>query len=423
VTASLVRAAFVRPSPRLCLCIAWGVLLLALSYKRKILGEEGVRPCYFSSIVVGYLVMAWLVAKYSLLRRLRFRSSGGFCVISQLYGLIAYIAIQSTCYPESVRPMLYTTATVFLVFTLAVLSIYLIGWHGFILAFTRLLLWYGLLNVMLVLAQCVWPERLGFMLVPFNESGYGVRICGLPGDPTHLGSFLAIAILLWFVQRRNLSVWWRLAVPVLLATMIATGSRNAILSLLVGGTVSTLVGSRGREVRFIKLCIFMFVIGLLTLWALISTEYGLKFLADSYRFDDENAYSRLNIWQDVFCLAGSLPLMSLLFGSGYLFIQDNYGSPYNALIRICLNHGVFFAAFFMLIVAELFFLGLKDREALRRQTVLALLAYWFSFSMFLDTAFAEFFHITELCFWLASALVVTHRIYASEIPLGHRSSA
>jgi hypothetical protein len=165
------------------------------------------------------------------------------------------------------------------------------------------------------------------------------------------------------------------------------------------------------------------VAGLLSFWAFSYRPYGLEFLADVYRVGDENAYSRLKIWQDVLSLGARLPPISLLFGSGYLFIQDNYGSPYNALIRICLNHGVFFAAFFMLIVAELFFLGLKDREALRRQTVLALLAYWFSFSMFLDTAFAEFFHITELCFWLASALVVTHRIYASEIPLGHRSSA
>ena len=422
MTANLVLPAFVRPSPRLCLCIAWGVLLVALSYKRKILGEEGVRPWYFSSIVVGYLLTAWLVAKYSLLRRLRFRGGVELSLIGLLYGLIAYIAAQSTCYPESVRPMLYATATVFLVFTLAVLSIYLIGWHGFILAITRLLLWYGLLNVMLVLAQCVWPERLRFLLVPFNESGYGVRICGLPGDPTHLGSFLAIAILLWFVQRRSLSIWWRLAVPVLLATMIATGSRNAILSLLVGGTVSTLVGSRGREVRFIKLCIFLFVAGLLSFWA-FSRTCGLEFLADVYRVGDENAYSRLKIWQDVLSLGVGLPTSSLLFGSGYCFIQNNYGSPYNAFIRIFFNHGVLFAVFFMLVVAELFFLGLKDRQVSRRQTILALLAYWFSFSMFLDTAFAEFFHSAELCFWLAAALAVTYEIRVLGIPLAHDSKS
>jgi len=423
VTASVQRPVFGRPAPRLWLCIAWGVLLVALSYKRKILGEEGVRPWYLSCIVLGALLMAWLVVNYSRLRRLRFRAGVELPLIGLLYGFIGYIAVQSTFYPDSVRPVLYSTATVFLIFTLAILSICLIGWHDFILAITRLLLWCGLINVTLVLAQCAWPGRLSFLLVPSNESGFGMRISGLPGDPTHLGSFLAIAILLWFVQRRSLSIWWLPVVAVLLATMIATGTRNAILSLAVSATASILAGPRGRFARWIKLYIFLSVAGLLSFWAFSYTPYGLEFLADVYRVGDENAYSRLKIWQDVLSLGASLPPISLLFGSGYLFIQDNYGSPYNAFIRIFFNHGVLFAAGFMLVVAEFFFLGLKDREVLWRQTVLGLLVYWFSFSMFLDTAFAEFFHITELCFWLASALVVTHRIYASKIPLGHRSSA
>ena len=423
MTASVQRPVFGRPAPRLWLCIAWGVLLVALSYKRKILGEEGVRPWYLSCIVLGALLMAWLVVNYSILRRLRFRAGVELSLIGLLYGFIGYIAVQSTFYPDSVRPVLYSTATVFLIFTLAILSICLIGWHDFILAITRLLLCYGLINVTLVLAQCAWPGRLSFLLVPFNESGFGMRISGLPGDPTHLGSFLAIAILLWFVQRRSLSIWWLPVVAVLLATMIATGTRNAILSLAASATASILAGPRGRFARWIKLYIFLSVAGLLSFWAFSYRPYGLEFLADVYRVGDENAYSRLKIWQDVLSLGASLPPISLLFGSGYLFIQDNYGSPYNAFIRIFFNHGVLFAAGFMLVVAELFFLGLKDREVLWRQTVLGLLVYWFSFSMFLDTAFAEFFHITELCFWLASALVVTHRIYASKIPLGHRSSA
>ena len=396
---------------------------MALSYKRKILGEEGVRPLYFSCIVLEYLLTAWLVAKYSRLRRLRFRDWIGISLIGLLYGFIGYIAVQSTFYPDSVRPMLYSTATVFLIFTLAILSICLIGWHDFILAITRLLLWYGLINVTLVLAQSAWPDRLSFLLVPSNESGFGIRISGLPGDPTHLGSFLAIAILLWFVQRISLSNWWLPIVAVLLATMIATGSRNAILSLALSATASFLAGSRGSFTRGIKLLIFLLGAGLLSFLAFSYTSYGLEFLAGVYRVGDENAYSRLKIWQDVLSWGASLPPISLLFGGGYLFIQDNYGAPYNAFIRIFFNHGVLFAAGFMLVVAEFFFLGLKDREVLWRQTVLGLLVYWFSFSMFLDTAFAEFFHIAELCFWLAAALVVTHRIYASEIPLGHRSSA
>ena len=405
-----------RPAPRLWLWIAWGLLIIALSYKRKVLGEEGIRPWYLPGIGFGYFILAWMALKC---HRLRCSSSRGWlelCLMSILYGLLGYLVVQSAFYPESFRPMLYTTGTAFLIYTLSILSILFIGWHNFILIITKILLCFGIMNIMLVLGQYVWPDELNLLLVPFNESGFGVRISGLPGDPTHLGSFLAVAILLWFVQKKNLSTLWLPVVAFLFAAMIATGSRNATLSLLLGGTVSILAGGRRKWARFIKVYIFILVLGLLTFWALSNTQSGLKSLEDVYRIGDQNAYSRLSIWQEVYGLAGKLTFKSLLFGNGYLFIQDNYGSPYNAFIRIFLNQGFLFVSVFMLVVAGLFVVGLKNCHVFRRQTIFALLAYWLFFSMFLDTAFAEFFHSAELCFWLAAALAVTNRIYARDTP-------
>lgn len=423
MTENAICRVFVRPVFRLSLWIAWGLLIIAFSYKRKALGEEGIRPLYLPGIALEYILLVWLAVKCKRLRWTYRRGWLELCLIGMLYGLVGYIVLQSAFYPESFRPQLYTTGTAFLIFTLAILSVLNVGWNNFILIITQLYLFYGLINVMLVLSQYIWPDWLNLLLVPFNESGFGKRISGLPGDPTHLGSFLAIAILLWFVQRKSLSFWWLPVVTVLLAALIATGSRNAALSLLVGSTVSILVGWRGKWVSLLKLYVSIISLGLLTVWAFSITRYGFDFLEYVYRVGDPNAYSRTKIWQDVFGLTDRLPFANLMFGSGYLFIQDIYGSPYNAFIKTFFNHGLLFLAVFLLAIAGLCFLGLKDRNVVRRQTFFALLAYWFCFSMFLDTAFAEFFHSAEFCFWLAAALALTSRIGALGVPQTHANGS
>lgn len=397
----------------LLLWVSWSFLLITLSYKQKVIGEEGVRPWYIPGIVYGFSLLAWLAAKYPRLLNFRWQNGLELCISCLLYALIGYVVFQSVFYPDSIRPMLYASATVSLIFTLALFSINLVGWNTFTLAITRILLLYGLINIIIILAGNIWPESISHVLVPADKSGFGIRIYGLAGDPTHLGCFLGLAILLWYIKRRDLSTFWFLVAIALFFALNATGSRNAMLSLIFAGVISTLTGLRWSLVRLIKFLLLLVSAGLLAHWILFKSSLGSNYLLDVYRFTDENAFSRLDIWRDIFELAKKLSYNQIFFGGGFLFITEMYGSPYNAFVKTFFNQGIFFLITLSLILILIIFLISKNRDINQKKICTAILVYWLCFSMFLDTVFAEFFHIAEFCFWLAAALAVNLRNQAS----------
>ena len=157
---------------------------------------------------------------------------------------------------------------------------------------------------------------------------------------------------------------------------------------------------------------FLILLAVVLVLVLLPELRGLLTIA--FRTDDPNSYSRFSIWYDMSEIAMKSE-QQIIFGGGFLFIQDIYGSPYNAFLRILFNQGLLFLGISTVTLVILAILAFSDPVPLRRRLCLALFAYWMLFSMFLDTWFAEFFHFTEFCFWFACALATT-RSFPSRIP-------
>lgn len=390
------------------LWLMWLVLFLALSYKKKILGEAALRPLYLLGVAYG-CVLLLILGHRARQFALQWRSIGEATTFGLITAVCGYIFIQSLLYPASFNDVTYTVATTVLVLGVSAFSMLAHGWEATAIAVFRALLNYSLLNIALLVLSFAHPPAVSGILVPPLESGYGARISGLPGDPTHLGSLFAVTLLLMFLLRERLRgrmIWPALLI---LGFLIVTGSRNAVLSLLIGCTVASLA-----EARFAPMILrTMLVLALLlaAAAAVIAVDSdALAYVGTLFRVDDPNAYSRFDIWRDMADIVGQMSWFERLFGGGYLYIQAVYGSPYNAFLRIFFGHGLFVCLCFIAITITLFLYAGSERTLLRRQLALGLLTYWFTFSMFLDTAFAEFFHFTEFCLWLGAALVLTRSL-------------
>lgn len=390
------------------LWLMWLALFIALSYKKKILGEAALRPLYLLGVAYG-CVLLLVLGQHARRYALQWRSIGEATAFGLIATVCAYIFVQSLLYPASFNDVTYTVTTTVLVLGVSAFSMMAYGWEATAIAVFRALLNYSLLNIALLALSILHPPAVSGILVPPLESGYGARISGLPGDPTHLGSLFAVTLLLMFLLRERIPDRMVGRALLILGFLIVTGSRNAVLSLLLGCTVASLT-----EARFAPLILRAMLV-VATLMAAAAAVIGadpdaLAYVSALFRVDDPNAYSRFGIWRDMTEIVGRMSWFERLFGGGYLYIQAIYGSPYNAFLRIFFGHGLFVCLCFIAITVMLFVYASSDRNGLRRQLALGLLTYWFTFSMFLDTAFAEFFHFTEFCLWFAAAMVLTRSL-------------
>jgi O-antigen ligase len=382
--------------------IPWLLLLLALSYKIKVLGEAGVRPLYLAGVAFG---AAWLIrgaASASRRGSLTWRNPTEVLLIGVLLLFGGYVLMQSLAHPAAFNDTVYAVVTAYLVFGVSVLSLLTWGWEHTAQAVYKAMLHYCLINIVLLALSVASPTATQGILVSPLESGFGTRLSGLPGDPTHLGAALALTLLLMLVLRRAAPIRALLIV----ALLIITGSRNAILSLLVGCLAALLTEPRIviHLARAFAGLLVLVAIGVVV--ALLQADVA-DFVSAVFRIDDDNAYSRVDIWLDMLGLIGRMPLLELLGGGGYLYIQETYGSPYNAFLRILFGQGLIGLLVFVSVTVVLFLRAALDPVQPRRRLTIGLLAFWLVFSMFLDTAFAEFFHFAEFCFWFAAALVTT----------------
>lgn len=387
----------------------WLLLLFALSYKLKVLGEAAVRPYYLAGVAFGVGLLTHLAVRAGRSHLMAWRNASDRLIVAILALLCGYILVQSLVHPGSFNDVVYAVVTVVLIFSVSVFSLLAWGWEASVIAVYRALLHYCTINIALLSLSLLQPALVQGILVPPLESGFGTRPSGLPGDPTHLGALLALTLLMMFALRSTSVRPAPVRALLIVILLVITGSRNAILSLVLACLVASLAEPRVASALAKVLAGLMLLLAVAGGFAALQPE-AAEFVAAVFRFDDPNAYSRFGIWLDMADLVGQMPLLEQLAGGGYLYIQAIYGSPYNAFLRIFFGHGLFAVLAFSLVTLALFLRAVSDPILMRRRLTVALLVFWLSFSMFLDTAFAEFFHFAEFCFWFAAALVTTRSL-------------
>lgn len=392
----------------------WLLILYCLSYKLKIIGQNAERPLYILGVIAATIWLTLFFPRFKYL--VSWILSTRPVLLTSILLCFLLLAFQSLLYPATISSSLYSVVPILLLSCISVASIGVYGLERTVSNVSLGLITYSLINIVLAAGVLIAPSLYQNLPVLPSESGYGLRNTGLVGDPTHLGGFFSITLLLMFVLRRKFhSLWFFIACLFIFVGLLSTGSRNSILSLFVGACLAVFASGdlKKNSKKLVYLCIGL---GLL-LRVLYLTIPDSEILLDSlYRISDENSFIRFNIWQSIYFVANGLNAREILFGGGFLFVQDLYGSPYNAFLRIFINQGTLFLILFISVLVQVVVLASRDKCRLRRGLVFALLGYWITFSMFLDTLFAEFFHVSEFPFWLAVSIVATSGLGDGRVP-------
>lgn len=393
--------------------LLWLLVLFLLSYKLKTIGLPAKRPGYLVGLGLGVMIGLRHAATLWQSGRLTFGRRDEGLVVLLFIATFAYLTLQGAIYSSMIRPLLYSVTTVFVVYQLGLLTAARYGTQEMARIFLLALMTYCVANFALLLVGVLSPDLYNLVQVSPLKSGYGVRPGGFLGDPTHFGALLSVTALLVFVLRDRYSRATLLVFSCFIVVGLAlAGSRNAIVSFASGAIAAVVLEKKLTKavvrVTFIAICVLLAVVAMLML-----NQDLVEVLRIAFKFDSPQAYSRLDSWRMALEFFERLPLMEQLLGGGFGYIQGYIGSPYNAFLRFFFDHGLAGMVAMMLSVLMVFVLIVTEEDAMTRKVAGALFFYWLSFSMFLDTFYAEFFHLAEGCFWLAAALVTAPAFVAN----------
>lgn len=182
-------------------------------------------------------------------------------------------------------------------------------------------------------AQLVYPDSVVWR--DWDEQGH--RLVSTVLDPNIAGAMLVIVLLIEIAQLASgekVPLWK----PVLLfAAVIATLSRSAILSLIVGGFCILVVLGVSR--RMMKLVALIGVLGLAALPKILSFAAAFNKL----RLDDSSALGRIVNWLRGLRIWADHPIFGIGFNT-YGYVSEWYGGVLRGTTTYSLDGGLLFIA-------------------------------------------------------------------------------
>ena len=182
-------------------------------------------------------------------------------------------------------------------------------------------------------AQLVYPDSVVWR--DWDEQGH--RLVSTVLDPNIAGAMLIVILLIEIAQLasgEHVPLWK----PVLLfAAVIATLSRSALLSLMVGGVCILLVLGISR--RVMKLVALIGVLGLAALPKILSFAAAFNKL----RLDDSSALGRIVNWLRGLRIWADHPIFGIGFNT-YGYVSEWYGGVLRGTTTYSLDGGLLFIA-------------------------------------------------------------------------------
>ncbi|AWN24529.1 polymerase [Deinococcus irradiatisoli] len=157
------------------------------------------------------------------------------------------------------------------------------------------------------------PLLWGQLVIFASAWAYTLATQGVPGVLARLGHpyyyvvslGLVAVVALWLVAFwRGGVLWWRVAAGVLaLATLLATGSRGAVLALVVGSAAALLL-ARGQFKR--RWLVWLLVV--LAALVLSASTLPIKFNPVARLLEDQTSSGRMFVWADAYAAWQTSPI-------------------------------------------------------------------------------------------------------------------
>ena len=222
------------------------------------------------------------------------------------------------------------------------------------------------------------------------------RVHGFMGDPTSLGGFLGMTLILTTLHYEG--GFKRALIFLMIFALLATGSRNAVLSLALSFGVVKLYRVRvsGKNVLY---GFFSVVLALLIFVVLPMIFPDLLTFFDR-GIDQNNANSRPLIWSETIRRISEFDLPEVFFGSGFGSLKVEFRSAFNIFLELFHDVGAMGVLTYLIIMLCLFWVCVQSRQ----EFALVLFFYLLFFNQFIFWIVRDTFNFVTVGYCLLFTL-------------------
>ena len=376
----------------------------------KVDNQEAIRPLYLIGLIMSGVVFLYSLLSrrlYGVIKRLLLTEN-----IIFLYLLLLYILCSSL-----ISGMRETKDALYLIFWILFIPSIIITLSLSKKKSSMIDIFHFLSPsiVLLCLFSCVtaFLTFFGFLSLEIGEykliQNYwtAFRIHGFMGQPTALGSFIGFSlILLSYSDKPKIIFSKNIIYAILIFSLIATGSRNSIVSLIAVLIFNSLINLKLGRVLFytisIIFCAFILFI------SIENFKFAEIILSRGDTGDSKN--NRLLIWANVIDLLSNKNILEILIGNGAGSLSKAYRAAFNVPLHILYDYGiigfVFYMMTFLFSMIRGIVLHLRTKKVIYK-IGLNILLYGFIFNLFISSFISPFFSFHVLSFVLGIIIINT----------------
>jgi O-antigen ligase len=215
------------------------------------------------------------------------------------------------------------------------------------------------------------------------------RIHGTLGESTALAALIGLGMISLLYIKYQTGHTHKIIFGFLLFSLVATGSRNGLLSIALALLVSVCIEGLDfkKLLRFMGvLCVVLPILGLVLY---VSGAFELIYIIffDRPDLDLYNEFSRPYIWLTTLEMISNSTVSELLFGHGAYQLRSEFRAGFNSPLEIAYDYGILASLIYVAIFFLSFFVGLTKYRSTKMyiyKYACLSLVYGFTFSMFMS---------------------------------------
>jgi len=400
------------------------ILFFFVTTKMKVPGIEANRPFYIYGLVLSIFTIVLCIFFNSwslyLIYTLQTKLIYILFIILLFYFTISALIINYEIPIRQIKDQLYF---LFWIIVFPLLPFFLvskkINMIGIIYLLSKSVIIFGVASAILAYLFLLDLIKINFGDLEFVHQTYlGYRIHGALGEPTALSQLLVFSFLSLLFLKSLSGQSRKIIGGFLLISIVATGSRNAILCMLTIFLVSLMFEpiKYKFKLKTIFYSLALILILMITLLGIGETYLLEKLFFNRPTFDLNNKFSRLVIWSDVIEMITDSSILKLFWGHGAFELRREFGTAFNAPLEILYDYGIIIFIIFICIFFLSISIAIKKFQITKFYIYrygAYLVTFGFTFSLFMTYFPTPMFQFSVFAFVLGFLICATPINYMS----------
>ena len=374
--------------------ISFIVLFLMLSTYHKIIYGTGVRPFYSIGLVASLILLIWGLCRSkvarSIIGTMIMQPQILLFIFLLIYVMLSAVFISTSVEGRQIQDHLYwsywVTVIPLIPFCLISRNIYIDQVFSLL---TKSIIIFSVFSSIIAYLIFFNIITISYGGLEWTQSAYlALRIHGIMGESTALGALLGLGYTSVLFKKKINGKSYKFLRIFLLLSIVATGSRNALLCILLVHFIDLITEKVNiNKVIFYPFLVFMGMLVLLAaLYAAGITDLIYAIYFDRPDLDLTNKFSRPYIWLTTIEMISISSISEFLFGHGASELRRGLSAGFNSILEIAHDFGIILSIAYLLLFCLSFYTSYvkyKSSQIYLYKYSCFLLIYGFVFSLFM----------------------------------------